>query len=202
MRVPFSPPRSRMRSGFSFSRSFLSVTLLALALLLGHSGSSFGATNVAAQANGAVASSSSVFGAGYAPSSVINGDRRGANWGKNGGWIDGTPTNFPDWVQITFAGIRAINQIDVFAIQDNWQAPAEPTPTMTFTQYGITNFQVQYWTGSAWSDVPGGHVTGNNLVWRRITFSAISTDRIRVLINAGSDGYSRLAEVEAWSTGD
>ena len=189
-----------MRTGFSISRSFLSFTLLALSLFLAHLGSSFGATNVAAQANGAVASSSSVYGAGYAPSSVINGDRRGANWGKNGGWIDGTPTSFPDWVQITFAGVRTIGQVDVFTIQDNWQAPAEPTPTMTFTQYGITNFQVQYWTGSAWTDVPGGHITSNNLVWRRLTFSAISTDRIRVLINAGSDGYSRLAEVEAWST--
>jgi len=37
---------------------------------------------------------------------------------------------------------------------------------------------VQYWNGSVWVDVPGGNVTGNNLVWRRFIFDPISTDRI------------------------
>jgi len=34
---------------------------------------------------------------------------------------------------------------------------------------------VQYWNGSVWVDVPGGNVTGNNLVWRRFIFDPIST---------------------------
>ena len=55
------------------------------------------------------------------------------------------------------------------------------------------------WTGSDWVDVPGGNVTGNNLVWRKLTFSPISTDRIRVLVNAALGSYSRIAEVEAWT---
>jgi len=72
---------------------------------------------------------------------------------------------------------------------------------MTFTLWGITAFEVQYWNGSAWVDVPGGNVTGNNLVWRRFLFAPISTDRIRVLVNNALAGSSRIMEVEAWSAG-
>jgi hypothetical protein len=43
------------------------------------------------------------------------------------------------------------------------------------------------------------YVAGNNQVWRRFTFSPINTTKIRVLTNAAVDGYSRLAEVEAWT---
>ena len=45
-----------------------------------------------------------------------------------------------------------------------------------------------------------GSVTGNNLVWRSFTFSAISTDRVRVLVNgATSYGFSFVTELEAWT---
>ena len=43
---------------------------------------------------------------------------------------------------------------------------------------------MQYLSGSNWVDVPGGSVTGNNLVWRKFTFSPISTTAIRVQVNA------------------
>ena len=70
---------------------------------------------------------------------------------------------------------------------------------MTFTLYGIVSFQVQYRNGAAWVDVPGGNVTGNNLVWRRFTFAPISTERIRILTHGGNDPYSAIIEVEAWT---
>jgi hypothetical protein len=69
---------------------------------------------------------------------------------------------------------------------------------MTFTLYGVTNFEVQYWTGSTWADVPGGNVTGNNHVWRQFTFASITTDKIRVLINNALASYSRVTEIEAY----
>jgi glucose/arabinose dehydrogenase len=53
--------------------------------------------------------------------------------------------------------------------------------------------------GSTWIDVPGGNVTGNNLVWRRIVFSPVTTDAIRVAVNSALAGYSRIVEVEAWT---
>ena len=156
-------------------------------------------TNVALEANGGVASASSSYSAGYPASAVNNGDRKGLNWGGGGGWNDGTGGAYPDWVEVAFSGVKTIDEIDVFTLQDNYSSPSEPTETMTFGAYGIIAFDVQYWDGSAWVTVPGGSVSGNNLVWRKFTFAAVSTDRIRVLINASTDGYSRLVEVEAYS---
>ena len=68
---------------------------------------------------------------------------------------------------------------------------------MTFSLYGLTSYDVQYWNNSTWVTVPGGSVTGNNKVWRKFTFSPITTSKIRVLTNASVDGYSRITEVEA-----
>jgi len=130
---------------------------------------------------------------------VNNGDRKGAPWGGGGGWNDATGSAFPDWLEIDFNGSQTINEIDVFTIQDNYAAPADPTPNMTFTQYGVQDFDVQYWDGTTWQTVPGGHIVGNQNVWRTVTFGPLTTSRIRVLISRGAGGYSRLAEVEAYT---
>jgi len=71
---------------------------------------------------------------------------------------------------------------------------------MTVANYGLTDFQAQYLNGSDWVDVPGGNVTGNNLVWRKFTFAAITTSKIRVTINAALNARSRVVELEAWGT--
>lgn len=164
-------------------------------------GVSLAQVNVALQANGGIATASSTFDAGHPASGANNGDRKGLNKGSGGTWSDGTPGVYPDWLQVTFAGVRTINEIDVFTLQDNYTAPVDPTPTTTFTLYGLTAFTVQYWNGTAWIDIPGGSVSGNNLVWRRFTFAPINTDRVRVLTSAAGvqTGYSQIAEVEAWT---
>jgi len=154
--------------------------------------------NVAAAAAGGVATASSSY-PGYAPSGAIDGDRKGVNWANNGGWNDANGNAWPDWLQVNFAGTRTIGEIDVFTLQDNYTSPAPPTLSMTFANYGITDFQVQYWTGSAWATVPGGAVTGNRNVWRQFQFAPISTDRIRVLVANSLNMYSRITEVEAWA---
>ena len=158
-------------------------------------------TNVALASSGAVARASSSYSSGFAPSGSIDGDRKGLNWGTSGGWADGTPGAFPDWLEVEFSTAFAITQINVFTVQDAFYAPPEPTSSTTFTQYGLTDFDVQYWTGSAWVTVPGGSVTGNTLVWRGFSFAAITTTKIRVLANRGADSFSRIVEVEAY-TGD
>jgi hypothetical protein len=154
--------------------------------------------NVAAQANGGVASASSTYGAAFSVSAVNDGDRKGVNWGGGGGWNDATAGAFPDWVQVTFNGAKTITEIDVFALQDNYGSPVDPTQAMTFSLYGITNFQVQYWTGSAWAAVPGGNIAGNSVVWRRLTFPALTTNRIQVIVTGALSSYSRIVEIEAW----
>ena len=159
--------------------------------------------NVALQSNGAVASASSSYGSDYPAAAVNDGDRKGLNWGSGGGWSDATANAYPDWVQVQFDGMQTIDEIDVFTLQDAYTSPAEPTESMTFGSYGITAFEVQYWDGSAWVTVPGGSVSGNNLVWRKFSFSEVSTDRIRVLITdvLGRPRYSRVIEVEAYGSG-
>ena len=162
--------------------------------------SSSRAVNVASTANGAFATASSTYSLSYQASSTINGDRKGLNWGANGGWHDVPPDNtFPDWLQVDFEGNKTISEIDVFSVQDNYASPAEPTETMTFSLYGLTGYDVQYWNGTTWVNVPGASVTGNNLVWRKFNFTPLTTSKIRVLTNASADGYSRIVEVEAYT---
>src|SRR5207247_8151551 len=94
--------------------------------------------NVAAQANGGVASASSSAGAGYPASAVNNGDRKGVNAGAGGYWNSAGPNGFPEWVQVAFNGQKIVTEIDVFSVQDAYTAPVEPTPGMTFRSYGIS----------------------------------------------------------------
>jgi subtilisin family serine protease len=158
-------------------------------------------TNIAASSSGATASASSEAAAGYAATGVNDGNHTGANWGKGAGWNDGTAGTFPDVVTVNLGAVKSISEIDVYSLQDNYASPVEPTDTMTFNYYGLVDFRVQMSTGTGWVDVPGGHITGNNLVKRRITFgTSISTDKIRVVVNNTADGvYSRVVEIEAFS---
>ena len=39
---------------------------------------------------------------------------------------------------------------------------------------------------------------GNNQVWRTITFSEVTTDRIRVMVNASLNNNSRITEIEVY----
>ncbi|HEX8852058.1 MAG TPA: PA14 domain-containing protein, partial [Pyrinomonadaceae bacterium] len=78
-------------------------------------------------------------------------------------------------------------------------APVRPQPT-TFTKFGITDFDVQYWDGIRWSTVPGGSVAGNNKVWVKLKFPAVYTDRIRVVVNKALMAHSRIVEVEAYQS--
>lgn len=157
-----------------------------------------GLINVAAAANGATAVASSTHSSSYAAAGAINGDHKGLGWGNGGGWNDATPDAFPDWLEIDFAGAKTIQEVDVFTVQDNYQAPIEPTATTAFNFYGITDFQVQYWTGQAWAAVPGGIVSGNRLVWTRIAFAPLNTTRIRILVTGAMRSWSRIVEVEAY----
>ncbi|MDQ3802234.1 MAG: discoidin domain-containing protein [Acidobacteriota bacterium] len=159
-------------------------------------------SNVALSSKGAMAAASSTFDANRAPAAAINGDRRGLHWASDpatgSGWHDATQNVFPDWLEVTFAGPKTISEVDVFSVQDDFTSPIEPTEATTFTLYGLTAFDVQYWTGSAWATVPGGSVAGNNKVWRKFTFPAVTTSKVRVVVNGGGSGHSRIAEVEAY----
>src|SRR4030095_16870716 len=160
-------------------------------------------TNVALPANGGVATASSTFSSAYDVTGVNNGERAGVGWGSGpGGWNDATQQVYPDLVEVAFSGTPTIDTINVFTVQDNFSSPSPPDEIMTFTLYGNTVFDVQYWNGSAWVTVPGGSISGNNKVWRKLTFSPIATTKIRVLVNDSADhNYSRITEIEAFTPG-
>ena len=157
--------------------------------------------NVAAASQGGTVTSSSTASSTYPAGAVINGDRRGASYYGGDVWHDATGATFPDWVEIAFAGSKTIDEIAVYGVQDAWDAPSEPSPTLTWRYWGVADFTVQTWTGSAWQTVSGGVIRGNRLVKRAVTFPPITTARIRVLVEGSVDGWSRLTEVEAFQGG-
>ena len=155
-------------------------------------------TNFAAAANGATATASSSHpDRNYMPSGAIDGDALGVNWENNGGWNDGTRDQWPDSLEVTFNGAQTINQIRVYSLQNNFKSPATPTADMTCDLYGLLDFDVQTWNGSAWVTVPGGEIRGNNLVLRPVIFNPVTTTKIRINVLNARAYYSRIVEVEA-----
>jgi hypothetical protein len=155
--------------------------------------------NVALASNGGVASASSTYtqsGYSFPVAAINNNERAGTNFSYGGGWVDSTANAYPDWVEIDFNGSKTIDHVIVYTMQDNYNSPVEPTDTMTFSLYGITDFTVQGWNGTAWITLSS--VSGNNLVKRTVNFNTTTTDRIRINITNALNSYSRITEVEAW----
>jgi hypothetical protein len=155
-------------------------------------------SNVALASNGGRVSASSELYSGYPITSAIDGVR---SWAVSGSWKDATPGNYPDWLQVDFNGSKTISEIDVYAVRDDYWNTAEPTQTDTVSIYGITSFEIQYWNGSGWTTVPNGNITNTNKAWTKVVFPALTTTKIRVVVNNAQDGYSRIVEVEAWTGG-
>jgi len=155
-------------------------------------------TNFALASNGGVASASSSY-PGSAPSGAIDGDRKGLNPGKDGYWTSKDGTS-PQWLEVDFSGYKTITEIDLFTIQDDYTSPAEPYPTLEFTKYGLTDFDVYGWIESGWAPLPWSR-RGNKLVWNQLDLSTspITVSKIKVsCFGSLVDSYSRIAELEAW----
>jgi hypothetical protein len=141
------------------------------------------------------------YGSNFPASSVIDGNIIGSNWENSGGWNDNTSFSYPDWLEISFNSAKKINEIDVFSLQDAVKNSVAPTGTMTFSKYGITDFDLQYWSGNEWKTIPGGSITSNNLVWRKVTFDTIVCPKIRIMVKNSLAGYSRIIEMQAFEKG-
>ncbi len=156
--------------------------------------------NVARASNGSTAAASSTVNANFPAAGAIDGEHNGNNWGSGGGWNDGTRGLFPDNIQVNFNTNQTLREIDVYTLKNDFNSGSTVTDTTLATSYGIKDFDVQYWTGSAWATVPGGSVTNNTLAKRKFIFPDITTDRVRVVVNSSRDGiYSRVIEIEAFA---
>ncbi|MEQ1762142.1 MAG: hypothetical protein ABL984_03245 [Pyrinomonadaceae bacterium] len=158
--------------------------------------------NFALTSNGGTGSASSVYSSLFPIVAAFNGERRGLGWTTNSaaGWS--STSSFPNWLQATFDSEKTIDEINVVTLQDNYPSPIEPTEDTTFSQYGIVNFDVEYWDGDSWETVSGGSVTSNNKVLKKFTFSPISTTKIRVVVDSALSSVSRITELEAWGPDD
>lgn len=160
-------------------------------------------TNVALEDEGSRATASSILDHDFETENVIDGFPASDGWHTgNSGWNDATPNVFPDWIEVNFNRLRSINWINVFTVPDNYKEGSDPDPNLTFTQYGITDFDVQYWTGRAWRTVPNGAIRNNRNVVRKISFPALTTNKIRVVVLNALGGESRITEIEAWHIND
>jgi hypothetical protein len=150
--------------------------------------------NVALATNGGVATASTTINSSFPPSGAIDGNRTTLQWASGGGWNSNGAV--PQWLQVDFQQAYAISEINVFT----YGSATTPTlsTTSNVTSFGIKDFSVQYWDGSAWQTISS--VTGNTFVWQQFTFSPITTTKIRVYVTNTYDGTSRLIEVEAFTT--
>lgn len=157
----------------------------------------FGAhpVNVAEQSAGANASASSQrAGPEFAAQNVINGNTSPELWGTaGGGWSDGTPGEFPDILEIHFGQDRFIDTVSIFTLHSATY-PAE--------DYGIRDWRLEYFHEDQWHLLDT--VTGNTAGVHTHRFEAVSTDRIRVLVDAanGANDHSRIVEVQAFAKND
>ena len=160
-------------------------------------------TNFAATAAGATMLASSVVTPDFAAAGAGDGELAGSRWAHGGGWNSGgNPTvDAPEWLEARLAGAQSISEVDVYTVQDDFLGPVAPSDTLTFSRYGLTDFDIQTWTGMGWETIePGGHITGNRLVHTRVTFAPVATDRVRVLVRGALAGYARVTELEARGT--
>ena len=137
----------------------------------------------------ATATASSANG-GFDPSTVVDGNRIGPFWN------DGTSGAFPDWLRLDFATSTSIREVAVFSVQD-YGTPRTPTPWMSFSAYGLIDFDVQVLEGSDWRTVAS--VRGNTSVQRNVAFEPVTTSAVRLNVIRTADHWSRVVEFEAYT---
>ncbi|MBX9766521.1 MAG: hypothetical protein K2X47_04540 [Bdellovibrionales bacterium] len=151
--------------------------------------------NFAAASQGARVGVSSQFDARFPAAAIINGERAGRNWERGGGWNDGTPNAFVDGIEILFARPKSINEINIYTLQDNYLFPVEPTPSLQFSLYGLTDGIVYGVSNGRLIEL--GRFSKNRNVQIRIQFAYVELSSIRVVITGALNAFSRVTEIEA-----
>ncbi|MBC7933617.1 MAG: tandem-95 repeat protein [Rubrivivax sp.] len=163
-----------------------------------------GPVNYALTALGSVPSASSVYTSrNYSVTSAFDGDNTGNGWEQGGGWNDATRDVWPDSLSVAFGGgAKTINEIRVYTLQNNFNAPVVPDANTDASLYGIQDFEVQVFntaTGQFETVPVVGTITGNTKALRVITLAQpVTTTAVRIVVNMGRAHYSRIVELEAY----
>jgi len=97
------------------------------------------------------------------------------------------PNQGQQWAELTWSSAVTLNRAQVYFFDDN-QGIDLPA-----------SWRLQYWNGSAYVDVPGASgypVVGNQ--YNQVTFTAVSTTRLRVLLQSATNFSVGLLEVKAF----
>jgi hypothetical protein len=96
------------------------------------------------------------------------------------------PQQGTQWVQYTWGSAVTLNRISVYWFDDN-QGIDLPA-----------SCQVQYWTGSAWQNVPNGSACGVAAnQFNTVTFTTVSTTQIRLNVTSRSGFSTGILELRA-----
>ena len=95
------------------------------------------------------------------------------------GWYDDTEGEFPDWLEIRLPQPRTVGRVVVYPFQR-----------------GLRDYTVQVHVAAEWRDVDT--VTDQEIDEITHTFDPVTTDRIRLLVNASNGPNAMVTEVEVY----
>ncbi|GAA3239686.1 hypothetical protein ACFO1B_09305 [Dactylosporangium siamense] len=99
------------------------------------------------------------------------------------------PNSGQQWAELTWPAAVSVRRAQVYLFDDN-QGIDLPS-----------SWRLQYWTGSAYADVPGASgypVTANAYI--TVTFTQVSTARLRVVLQSNGTNSVGLLEVKAYAS--
>lgn len=107
----------------------------------------------------------------------------------NNRWTSYESPNETDWLQVDFGPARRVGRVELCIFDDHGgvQAPRA--------------YEVQYWDGAAWKPAQGQAKTPEKPAGgmrNRVTFTPVSTPRIRILFTHRDKARSGVTEIEAW----
>lgn len=127
---------------------------------------------------GATTSASTTF-AGYSAANINDGNLSTAALpsGSNA-WTNDGVAALPQWVELNFGTSKTFNRVDLY----------------TSDGYEVRDYQLQYWTGSAWLAI-GAPVVGNTRNHRTHFFPSVSGSKVRVLASAGPSHQTSFVRI-------
>lgn len=126
---------------------------------------------------------------------VMNTDWFNPSWATDGlkhtYWIDGTPDEFPDWLEVDLESPRKIGKIVIY------------TPNQGPTPVGLNSYELQYWKDGNWVAI--ARVEGNCESRIVHTFQPLEISRLRVFCTKSNGKFvwckgrhSIIQEIEAY----
>jgi GH43 family beta-xylosidase len=114
-------------------------------------------------------------------SSNIPGPNQGTRWGT---W----PNSGQQWAELTWSSSVSTNRAQVYFFDDGGGIDMP------------SSWSLQYWNGSSYVNVPGASAyTRNANAYNTVTFTTVTTTRLRVVLNSTGTSSVGLLEVKAFA---